>query len=78
MQEIIVYRNPMEAAFWHAMSGAALIPIMVGVVVFFAVFLLANRLLTQGRQFNTPAWKTNAALLIGAVAGIATCWWLWL
>jgi hypothetical protein len=78
MQEIIVYRNPADAAIWHALSSAALIPIIAGVIMFFITFLLANRLFTQGRQFNVASWKTNAALFVGAVAGVVTAWWLWL
>lgn len=78
MQEVIVYRNPVEAAIWHALSSASLIPIIAGVISFFIVFLAANRLLTRGVSWNAPQWKTNLALLLGVGAGSATTWWLWL
>lgn len=73
MQELIVYRNPAEAAFWHALQGAELIPIMAGVVVFFAVFIGLHHLVGGGR-LRSPAWKTYAPMLVAALAGIATAY----
>ena len=40
MQQIIVYRNPLEAAFWNATASAEVFVVGVGVVCFFVVFLL--------------------------------------
>lgn len=78
MQEIIVYRNPGEAALWHALTSAEFVPVICGIVVFFVAFLLANRILTGGRNFRVPARRTNTALAIGAVAGLLTIKWMWL
>jgi hypothetical protein len=77
-QSFIVYRNPMEAAFWEMMSSGEFIPVIAGVLVFFAVFLIANRVLVGRSSWNTPAWKTNLALTLGAMAGVFTIWKLWL
>ena len=74
MQEIIVYRNPAEAAMWNLLGSANAFPIMVGVVAFFVVFLAVNRLLTQGKTFRQPIWKTNVALVFGALAAIGVIW----
>ena len=52
MQEIIVYRNPLEAAFWNSMSnGGALIFLIVLMIGVFWVFVY---LLTEknARAFN--------------------------
>lgn len=47
MQEIIVYRNPLEAAMWHGIMDGSFFPVIVGVLVFFAVFLGLNALLEK-------------------------------
>lgn len=41
MQEIIVYRNPLEAAMWNGIMSGEAFPFMVGLFVFFVstVFL---------------------------------------
>jgi len=72
MQEIIIYRNPVEAVMWNAIMDGSFFPVIAGVVVFFCVFLAANQLLNKGRSYgkNVPR-NTNIALVIGVVAGIA-------
>jgi hypothetical protein len=75
---IIVYRNPAEAAFWEMVSGGELFPVICGVVVFFITFIAVNYLLTKGRSWNQPAWKTNAALALGVVAGVLSVRAMWL
>lgn len=76
-QSFIVYSNPMQAAFWEMMSSGEFIPVIAGVIVFFVVFLAANRLIV-GNNWRAPAWKTNLALVLGAMAGVFTIWKLWL
>ena len=83
MQEIIVYRNPMEAAVWQAMSGGQLFPIIVGVVVFFAVFLAVNSLMERFAPRKYRAWnygnlRSYTALAIGAIAGVLTVYGMWI
>ncbi len=79
MQEVIVYRNPLEAAMWHAMMAGEFFPIIVGIVVFFAVFLTAHGLMVKrwGSWGKGAAQRSYAALAIGAVAGILTIWKMW-
>ncbi len=80
MQEVIVYRNPMEAAMWHALSGGEFFPIIVGIVVFFAVFLTVNALLNKwyGSWGKAAQMRTQGALTAGVVAGVLTVWKMWI
>lgn len=82
MQEIIIYRNPLEAAMWQAMSGGQLFPIAVGLVVFFAVFLAVNPLIERfaPRKYSGRVHKdlrSNTALAVAAVAGVLTIYSMW-
>lgn len=43
MQEIIVYRNPMEAALWNVLMSHGF-EIVVFIVIFFLVFVTLNHL----------------------------------
>jgi hypothetical protein len=45
MQQIIVYRNPLEAALWNGQYGAYVFPVICGVVVFLVAFLLLNKIM---------------------------------
>ena len=76
MQEIIVYRNPMEAAFWHSMSNGELFPVLCGIVMFFTVFLAANAVMNKiwGSWGKRAAMRTNAALVFGAISGVLVIW----
>ena len=93
MQSIIVYRNPLEAAMWEGiMSSGALWPVMVGVAVFFAVFLIADRFIIKswfnswrlGRLLKIPYAKwdtvckvaTNVSLAVSALAGVFVVWYM--
>jgi hypothetical protein len=77
MQEIIVYRNPMEASVWNAIMSGDFFPVIVGVVVFFLVFLGANRILNKGRVFGkTVSRNTNIALGLGVLAWVATIYFM--
>lgn len=73
MQSVIVYRNPLEAMMWEGLMNGSFFPVIVGVVVFFCVFLLFNKILNKGRTIGkTVARNTNISLLVGAAAGIAS------
>lgn len=75
MQSIIVYRNPLEAAFWESMSGGQLFPIMVGIVAFFAVFLLAQKLIVDRfYRWGNNGTPTNINLFASAVIAVFVCW----
>lgn len=77
MQEIIVYRNPMQAALWHTIMSGDFFPVIVGVVVFFLVFLGANRILNKGRVVGkTVSRNANIALGLGTLLGFATIYFM--
>lgn len=80
MQEVIVYRNPMEAAFWQMVMSGEFFPVIVGVIVFFAVFLTSNAICARiwGSWGKAAARRTYACLALGALAGVATIWKMWL
>ena len=79
MQEIIVYRNPLEAAIWKALGSAEFFPFMVGIVVFFVVFLTVyNLLLKFSRYGRKGQLVVNASLAAAAVCSLATIWKMWI
>jgi len=81
MQSIIVYRNPLEAAFWESMSGAAMFPIIAGIVVFFVVFLILQLQVVERVTTLFGPWRGRAsylAMAVSALAGIATIYKMWI
>lgn len=80
MQEVIVYRNPAEAALWHAMQGGEFFLVIAGVVVFFIVFLTLNAVFVRrwGSWGKGASTRTNIALVVGALSGILTVWKMWI
>lgn len=80
MQEIIVYRNPLEAQLWGALSSGQLFPIIMGMIVAVAVVVLVERVFDElfGMYRRPTKWTINAGLFIGAVAGIATSYFMWI
>jgi hypothetical protein len=71
---IIAYRNPMEKALWEGLSDGSFFPIIAGVIVFFAVFLLINTFIVDkffGRPSAVRLQATYVALAVGAGAAIA-------
>lgn len=78
MQQIIVYRNPAEAAFWDLLLNSPnMFPISMGVVVFFVVLLLSDHVI-RGNRFTRHMANSYASLVIGSVAGVFTTWYMWL
>lgn len=76
-QSIIVYRNPLEQAFWEGVAGANLIPFLGGVIVFFAVLFALEWLVgLRYSQFRRPKW-TQATLALAAIAGVYTIFTMW-
>lgn len=71
MQEIIVYRNPLEAALWSSVMDGSFFPVIVGVVAFFCVFLAVNRVINNGRSLGKNVKRnTNIALGVGVLSAI--------
>lgn len=77
MQSIIVYRNPLEAAMWETIMSGSFFPVIVGVIVFFAVFIAANAYIVE-RYFawNKRKAATKVNLAASALIGIFAIWYL--
>lgn len=71
MQSIIVYRNPLEAMLWQGFMDGSFFPIIVGVVVFFAVLLTINKVVVE-RYFgwSRRGTPTNVNLAVSAAIAI--------
>lgn len=80
MQQIIVYRNPAEAAFWDMiMSSPNLFPIMVGIVVFFNVLIFSTYLVRKSKQKMIYNLRNSYfPLIVSAICGIFTVWYMWI
>jgi hypothetical protein len=76
MQEIIVYRNPLEAAMWSSFMSGDFFPVMVGIAVFFAVFLVSNAVCVKiwGQWGDAAKRGSYVSLALGAAAALATIW----
>lgn len=79
-QSIIVYRNPLEQAFWEGTLSGQLFPVIAAVIVFFVVMMVAHNLLD--RYHRPRPWNSSAngyiAMTFGAISALATCWLLWI
>ena len=77
MQSIIVYRNPLEAMLWEGLMSGAFFPVIVGVVVFFVVFLIINRVLAGRSSYGDRAkYASYVSLALGAIAGVSTIYYM--
>jgi uncharacterized membrane protein YjjP (DUF1212 family) len=76
MQEIIVYRNPVEAALWSGEYSGILIPILAGCIVFFLTFIINEKLFARSRF--TYKKSSEWAMVLSSIATIFTVWKLWL
>ena len=77
MQEIIVYRNPLEAALWSAIMDGSFLAALVGVAAFFCVFLAVNRVLNKGRSWGKNVKRnTNIALGVGVLSAVAVIFFM--
>ena len=71
MQSIIVYRNPIEAAFWEGVTNGSFFPVICGVVVFFAVFLTIHVQVVERFCHNRQAWPSYLNLFVSGCIGCA-------
>lgn len=77
MQEVIVYRNPIEAAVWSAIMNGSFMPVIAGVLVFFVVFVGFERVLNKVRNFGKNVRRnTNISLILGTVCSFITMFWM--
>lgn len=87
MQEVIIYRNPAEAAFWaDPIASLGFIGMVIGALIFgFGTYAIAHDLLTHlkrrltkeqprlNRFYSTRrSWVDTVAALIGAAVAIGS------
>lgn len=78
MQSIIVYRNPMEAAFWEMMSNGQMIPIFVAIIVFFAVLLtIQTQVINRFVILRHPERASYAAMIVSAMVAVFVAYKMW-
>lgn len=73
MQEIIIYRNPAEAAFWNMMtSGDAIVYLIAAVMFIVGVWLtnIAGECTVRGWRFRRYA--TTISLVGGTISSVIT------
>lgn len=71
-QSIIVYQNPMQAAFWE---GGFFIPLVASLAVFLIVVVVLTAIADQfrvTRNFVRKAYGTWPILALASVAGVLT------
>jgi hypothetical protein len=84
MNQVIVYRNPIEAAFWNSTAAGDLFPILAGIAVFFTVFILMTVVLPRvpyrykGNYSQRSNFEAKIAIFVGAVAAVFTVAKMWI
>lgn len=76
MQEVIIYRNPAEAALWSALMTPEAFVIFAGAAVGLIALLLAASIVSSRTAWNSPL-RTWIPLTVGALAWIATVLVMW-
>jgi hypothetical protein len=78
-QSIIVYRNPMEQAFWEGtMNFGNLIPMLAGMLVFLALVVGLSHIIQKKFGWRPPQWTQYVMWGVSIAGSIATMKWLWL
>ena len=70
MQEIIVYRNPLEAAVWNTIASGEALPYFIWALVFFATLIFLNE------RFKKRMNKNPGSFMIGSLVFSITATWL--
>jgi hypothetical protein len=78
--EIIMYRNPVEQAFWNIVTSAAAWPYIAGVIVALVVALVSVVITDHvNKKFRVTVLRQHQGSLVltaAAVAAVAVIWWL--
>jgi len=69
-QEIIVYKNPFDAMIWDSIASGQALPILVWIVLFFAMLYMLDKYLKKSLN------KYPKTYIIGAMLFSALCSWL--
>ena len=77
MQQIIVYRNPLEAVFWNATASAEVFVVGVGVVCFFVVFLLFKYFVKRKVKYWYRYVYPYPALVVSALISFFVMYKIW-
>ncbi len=70
MQEIIVYRNPLEANIWNGIMDGTFLPVLAGALV----FLIAIVLFDKKSSYRNKQKYFTIYLVISAVLGFGTAY----
>ena len=70
MQEIIVYRNPLEASIWNGVMDGTFLPVLAGALV----FLIAIVLFDKKSSYRNKQKNFTIYLVISAVLGFGTAY----
>lgn len=76
MQEIIVYRNPLEAAVWHSIMSGDFAIIIMGAILALAFFLGSHRILERRVQYRNRGRLANILLAVSGVVWVAAIYLL--
>lgn len=80
MQQIIVYRNPAEVAFWNLITSSPnMFPISVGIVVFFVSVLVFSDV-TRKSKYRAARNVANSyiPLIVSGLVGVLVTWYMWI
>ena len=67
VQEIVIYRNPLQAAIWEAVSSGAALPIFIWIFLFLTLLLFLDK--KFGKSFNKhPGVFVIGSLIVAAVS----------
>jgi hypothetical protein len=75
MQEIIVYRSPLEAAIWQGLSSGEFFPIILGACIALVVFLFIMRFERKVPREHRGKF-TNFGLGVSLLTWMAVSWYL--
>lgn len=70
MQEIIVYRNPLEASIWNGIMDGTFLPVLAGALV----FLIAIVLFDKKSSYRNKQKYFTIYLVISTVLGFGTAY----
>ena len=71
MQEVIIYRNPMEAAIWNGIMTPEFGVFIMGIVIFGVVLSIYSTFIQRHISWKNDKLASNIAIAVAAVAGIA-------
>lgn len=80
MQEVIVYRNPAEAAFWNMVMSGEFFVVIVATLVFFIVFLCTNSVSCKvwGSYGKAAAVRSYICMFLGMMAALVVGRAMWI